>query len=238
MKRLKLAATLWWALAIFALPAAAGEFRLLVLDNAYVKWGDAVLGTGATVTYAFATREIVNSEARNCKDLMPFAALASSAKQPLDRLHAEAREAFASWEQVSGLRFRETSNVDTAGIIIGTETSPGLAFTNVEPAKPTVTARLAAAISDWIASPKGASTRVNAIRQSLICLNPGQTWKIGFDGDLKTYDLRYALTHEIGHAIGLDHPGAAGALMGFRYSETFRGPQSGDIEAAQTLYGK
>jgi hypothetical protein len=234
----RLAATLWWAFVIFALPAASGEFRLLVLDGAFVKWGDPVLGAGATVSYAFATREIANADARNCEDMMPFAELASSTKLPLDHLRAEAREAFSNWEKVSGLRFRETDNLDTAGIIIGTEISMGLAFTNVAPAKPTVTARLAATISDWMKPPGAGPARVNAIRQSLICLNPRQTWKIGFDGDLKTYDVRYALTHEIGHAIGLDHPGAAGALMGFRYSEKFRGPQAGDIEAAQTLYGK
>ena len=59
--------------------------------------------------------------------------------------------------------------------------------------------------------------------EPLICFNPLQKWKVGFDGNLDVYDMRYTLTHEIGHAIGLDHPGAAGALMGFRYDEKLKG---------------
>ena len=88
--------------------------------------------------------------------------------------------------------------------------------------------------------PGTAGSRVLAlrpIRQALICLNPDQPWKIGFDGRLGIYDLRYTLMHEIGHAIGLDHPGASGALMGFRYDEKRDGLAPADIEAAQKLYG-
>jgi hypothetical protein len=70
-----------------------------------------------------------------------------------------------------------------------------------------------------------------------MCLSPEERWKIGFDGDLDVYDLRYALLHEIGHAIGLDHPALAGQLMDFRYLERFRAPQTGDILGAVALYG-
>src|SRR5262249_52397417 len=79
--------------------------------------------------------------------------------------------------------------------------------------------------------------RVKPISRSLICLNPAKRWKIGFDGDLKTYDLRYTLTHEIGHAIGLDHPSGAGSIMGYRYEDRFRQLQPGDVQGAIALYG-
>src|SRR5262249_33151728 len=70
-----------------------------------------------------------------------------------------------------------------------------------------------------------------------ICLNPAKRWKIGFDGDLTVYDLRYTLAHEIGHAIGLDHPVSAGQIMGYRYEEHFRSLQPGDTHGATLLYG-
>jgi len=70
-----------------------------------------------------------------------------------------------------------------------------------------------------------------------LLLNPKEPWKIGFDGNLGVYDLRYTFMHEIGHAIGLDHPGSSGAIMGFRYDEQVRELQPSDIAAAQLLYG-
>lgn len=237
MKSFRLAATLWWALLIFALPATAGEFRLLELDKAFVKWGEPALGKGASVTYAFVTGETVNEDARNCRHMTAFSDLSSSAHLPLPVLKAEARQAFGNWEKVSGLRFRE-ADPDAADILIGIQANPfGLAFTNVEPLKRSAAAAVAATMMDWMSFGGSGAKRVTTIRQSLICLNPEETWKIGFDGNNKTYDVRYALTHEIGHAIGLDHPGASGALMGFRYTEKVRGLQSGDIEAVRTLYG-
>jgi hypothetical protein len=62
-------------------------------------------------------------------------------------------------------------------------------------------------------------------------------WKVGFDGNLKAYDLRYTLAHEIGHAIGLDHPPGPGQIMNYRYEERFRDLQSGDVFGAVALYG-
>jgi hypothetical protein len=62
-------------------------------------------------------------------------------------------------------------------------------------------------------------------------------WKVGFDGNLDVYDLRYTLEHEIGHAIGLDHPSPSGQLMSYRYDEGQSGLQSGDIKGAALLYG-
>ena len=51
------------------------------------------------------------------------------------------------------------------------------------------------------------------------------------------FDLFNVLTHEIGHAIGLDHTGVANSLMNAFYSESFSGPQADDIAGAQFIYG-
>ena len=58
-----------------------------------------------------------------------------------------------------------------------------------------------------------------------------------FDGDIDVYDMRYTLVHEIGHAIGLDHPGPSGQVMSFRYTENFSGLQPGDFHGVRLLYG-
>ena len=57
------------------------------------------------------------------------------------------------------------------------------------------------------------------------------------DVESTTGGLRYTLAHEIGHAIGLDHPNAPGQIMGYRYEESFRDLQPGDLSGAVALYG-
>src|SRR4029078_6182011 len=113
--------------------------------------------------------------------------------------------------------FRETDDPSSAGIVIGAQAVPvGRAFTNVEL--------------------KPGNNDKKVIGRPLLCLNPKQPWKIGFDGRLGVYDLRYTIAHEIGHAIGLDHPSAAGQLMSYRYDEKQTGLQPGDIKGAVLLY--
>lgn len=236
--KLRIAATLWCALALLALPASADNFRLLVLDGSFVKWGEPALGTGAEVTYAFATTELVNDDARNCKRMVPFAKLAVSSGFSMPALETETREAFRTWEKVSNLRFRLVESEDEAEIVIGVEAEPrGLAFTNVAPETLSTAARALEVVKTSLGLSSRSATSVKTIGRSLICLNPYLKWKIGLDGNNETYDVRYALTHEIGHAIGLDHPGASGALMSFRYNEKIDGLQAGDVQAVRTLYG-
>jgi hypothetical protein len=131
----------------------------------------------------------------------------------------EVRAAFDMWQAAINIEFRETDTADEAGILIGSEAEPkGQAFTNVAPVG-------------------SAGAGVDGISQSLICLNPEMRWKIGFDGNLNVYDLRYTMAHEIGHAIGLDHPGPEGPLMSYRYLERARELRAGDVAGAIALYG-
>jgi hypothetical protein len=195
-------------------------FLLLKLDGAYVKWGTPVLGTGATVRYAFVTTDIRFSGVRNCEAMTNLdGPLQKFGIQP-DQIRSETAAAFALWERAANIKFEAASDIEQADILIGGQLLPrGRAFANVS-----------------YRNADGATTR--RIDKSLICLNQTQSWKIGFGGDPNAYDLRYAIAHEIGHAIGLNHPGPSGQLMGFKYSEGFRTLQAGDLDGAVALYGR
>jgi hypothetical protein len=224
-------------------PCAAADHRLLVLEGSWVKWGEPQWGAGATVTYAFASVAQTSPGARNCAVLRPFDELVRKTGLPGRRVESEAQAAFAAWSRVTGLAFVETKAPARADIVIGTQGRPaGRAFTNVElEAGPVAQAPAAergfTGANEPPASDDAEPQGLRAIRKALICFNPLEKWKIGFDGNLDAYDLRYTLTHEIGHAIGLDHPGPTGALMGFRYDEKLKGLTKGDIAAVQRLYG-
>jgi hypothetical protein len=182
-----------------------------------VKWGNPVLGTGATVSYAIVDRNIRSSGARNCGGIGPVDAILSANGVSRGSFEGELRAALGAWSAVANIRFVK-GNPKSANILIGAQLDPrGRAYTNVDYA--------------------GGKGDARSIRKALICLNPGQGWKIGFDGNLDVYDLRYTLLHELGHAIGLDHPTGSGQLMDFRYLEQSRRPQAGDIAGAVGLYG-
>jgi hypothetical protein len=193
------------------------EYRLLKLDGPDVSWYvPASLTNAPPITYAFVKEPQVVPHARNCGAMLaPTHALKPSGiAEP--EFRREVRAAFAMWADVAAIEFREVDDPETAGIVIGAQAKPrGRAFTNVATQSP--------------GSP--------AIAQSLICLNPEKRWKIGFDGNLDVYDIRYTMAHEIGHAIGLDHPGREGQLMSYRYGETSRELTPGDVAGAVAIYG-
>ena len=224
-----LAASLVLAMVSACASARAGEasrgseFRLLELDGRKARWTLPAKGLPATVSYSFLTQPAQFPGARNCDAMLPpEAALGPSHISAAD-FRREVRAAFSTWENAANIKFVETSSIAEAGILIGADAKArGRAFTNV-------------ALKD--AAPGAPTAAVGAIRQSLICLNPRRPWKVGFDGNLDIYDVRFTVTHEIGHAIGLDHPSPEGQLMSFRYVESAHGLQPGDIAGAVALYG-
>lgn len=228
--------------------AGARTFNPLTLDGHVVKWGAPELGTPAHVTYAFAVGPIASTNARNCRAMDALDGLAAAAGVELARLRGEARAAFRLWEDVSGLTFEEVASVGEADIVIGSQSAPrGYAFTNVRHAGEVLRPPLiVSGDSRGLGKPgsraaggqgAAAAPRVSRITEAAVCLNPAHLWKVGFDGDLGTYDLRYTFAHEIGHAIGLDHHIQDPSIMHFKYSEKFRGLQVGDIAGAKWLYG-
>ena len=199
-------------------------FRLLELGGHTVRWTVPQGGLPTKISYAFLTAPMQFPGARNCDAMLPPDAALKPSKLDLADFRREVRAAFATWEQAANVVFVETKSIAEAGILIGADAKArGRAFTNV---------------ALGTKADKELAAGFGAIRQSLICLNPDRPWKIGFDGNLDVYDVRFTITHEIGHAIGLDHPGPEGQLMSFRYVETSRGLQPGDVAGAVTLYGR
>ncbi len=248
-RRLALFACLF-ALIHSSLPSAHA-IDLLRAQGDVVMWAPAPAGSVTVVTYATLTQSYTlpggqrTLSADNCGGMRPFAEIVASSGGISDVMaKVELRAAFDAWESVAGLKFVEVGELEGANIILGAlDGAKGRAFANlslrtgqdIQPIAKALSAPGAARTSPP-AETTGAGT-IAVIEQAYVCFNPSVPWKVGFDGDLDVYDLRYAFMHEIGHAIGLDHPGRSGAIMGFRYDERMRSLQPLDIAAAQWLYG-
>jgi hypothetical protein len=207
------------ALSAMAAPVSADGYQLLVIDGVGVKWGAPELGTGAEVTYGFATAPARFPGAVNCGALVPI--------DPISRLWGDrpegrvelAADAFAMWSDVANLRFRPAAAGETPNILIGFQGEPRrIAFANV-----------------WHDRAEG-TAGVARLTRATICFNPHVRWSVDAAGPGEI-GLMTVLAHEIGHAIGLDHPGAIGALMGYQNQGDFDALMPGDVAGVVALYG-
>lgn len=194
------------------------QFKILKLEGHNVRWQPPASGP-RLISYRIVTDAVESPGARNCRKITRLDGLLASSEISSATLRAEVAAAFRMWEEAADILFREAIGDEPADILIGAQAEPeGWAYADVfyDPASP---------------------EPIKPISRALVCLNPMRPWKVGFDGDLKTYDIRYTVAHEIGHAIGLDHPQGVGQIMGYRYEERFRSLQPGDIRGAVALYG-
>ncbi len=223
---------------------------LLQISGNVLRWEPPAPGAQTKITYAVLTASYsVPADKRvlspdNCAAMRPFADIVSASPGLSEAMaKRELEAAFGAWAAEANLTFVEVGDLGRANIIIGSQDRPaGRAFANLSYRSSQETKPVAKALGEPApaasASPHGDEEKAaSAIEQAYVCLNPASIWKIGFDGNLDIYDLRYTFTHEIGHAIGLDHPDIPGSLMGYRYDEKVRSLQPQDIAAVQNLYG-
>jgi hypothetical protein len=206
---------------LLAAPAAAADYRLLRIDGYQLKWGAPALGTPATVTYGIAAEPAAFPDAINCRELAPFNDIAERSSIAPDRLDDLVAAAFRLWHAVAGVTFRPAQAGAVPDILIGAQARPRrIAFANV-----------------WHDA-EAAAGDIAPLTRATICLNPRVPWQTGpVPAASGALDLRFALAHEIGHAIGLDHPGPSGTLMGYRTQPGLDHLMPGDIAGARALYG-
>lgn len=159
-----------------------------------VKWADAAgssrLGEGAVVRWGFVRHSsdfgpgLRNRDA-HCSRLMPIQRLNPLSREIVER---ETRTAFARWAAETNIIFVEVPQEEADVLIATQEIGYRAAWVNLRVAF--------------------SSEEENAHRivRAAICLNPDALWALYGDSDQDVWDIRVALTHEIGHVIGLDHP--------------------------------
>ena len=174
------------------------------------KWGASQNNgqPGGVVTYSFADRNFSGEFAR-FDDFFE-----------LDIFKKETSLGFAAWEEVCDIRFVLVPDDQNVDIRVG--------WTNID-------------------GPTGVLGRTTvpvagALDSVIIEMDNGEPWFTGGDiasteVDFSSIDFSSTITHEIGHAIGIDHSFADISLMRSGYSSQIFTIQEDDINAAQTIYG-
>ena len=208
------------AIVLAAGVARADGFRLLEISGLQVKWGKPAMGLGAEITYGFATAAAAYPDVLNCPTLAPADRLAAAVGGDTAQFEAIAAAAFDLWSAAADIGFRPARADETPDILIGAQGQPDhIAFANV-----------------WHDRDRAAKG-VAPLTRAVICLNPDRSTGRRTARVPARSTCGTVLAHEIGHAIGLDHPGPTGALMGYRDQGDLDRLMAGDIAGARLLYG-
>lgn len=211
MNRLFAAATLFGAM---VLPLSAAAFVLG--GNLPGKWGNPVMGTGATVTYS------VMPTGTSCVNEDPGCTVtALSAFMPTGYL-GQIQAAFSAWSTVANLTFIQVA--DDGAPAGGPTTSGNLRFGGHIFDGPF------GVLAHAYFPPINGGSFAGDTHYDL-----QENWKIAFGGP--GVDIFQVTAHELGHALGLDHTAVPGSLMNPNYTEAFYGPQADDIAGMQFIYG-
>ena len=190
------------------------------------KWGPPAFGTGATVTWSLMGDGINCSEDFSGCTISDFSSfLPAGFKTAVDA-------AFDAWSVVADLTFVEIADSGTAF------NAPG-ATGDLRLGGHTFFHGVGGVLAHGFFPPVNGTSAAGDVH-----LDSADLWKLG--GETGTiaggpgFDVFQILTHELGHAFGLDHvPDTqyAVSLMCSFYTEAFVGLQGDDIAGAQFIYG-
>jgi hypothetical protein len=138
-------------------------------------------------------------------DRMPLGFRINEAGAPIAGAAAEIRAAFAAWEALIG------SAVDFVDLGTTTATTSCDDRTITVHWSSTAGAR-AQTFPCAVTNADGSQTRVDAD----IAVNPAHPWETQLDLSTPAQDLRWAVMHEIGHVIGLEHIVGCDWIMGVK----------------------
>jgi hypothetical protein len=207
---------------------AADDYRLLKIDGRSVKWGAAQPGTGVALSYAVAVGGESSSGVRNCRQTIGVEPLLKRSRLTRTNFQAALSDALAMWEDAANVRFFRAPSAADADIVIGVQAmASGVAYADV------------ATVPNEI----GGTDRIT---KGIVCLSAEPLWVTRVcgtaalrnrSGGQDAHCLKYALAHEIGHVLGLDHPGPSGELMSFSENSGISTLQPGDVLGITALYG-
>jgi len=206
---------------------ADDAFRLLQIDGHSVKWGAPVLGQGAIISYTVIKGPSKITGNVNCRSITGIETLLAHSQMTRSAFDHELAAALAMWQSAANIRFVPARHAAKADIVFSAEAQPdGIGYADV-------------------ALAGNGERNVSRLKRGIVCLNPEIRWNTGAKWDADSapesnpgVQLRYALAHEIGHVLGLDHPGPEGELMSFEYGPRLDGLKPGDMAGIAALYGK
>lgn len=202
--------------------AVIGALAAPMAASAYVlgptspgKWGSPVFGTGATVTWSYMASGVDCSADGGgvCSSFASF--------MPVG-FEAAVNAAFAAWASVADLTFMQIADGGEAFNAPGTSGDIRLGGHTFDGPSGT--------LAHGYYPPVNGDTAAGDIH-----FDTAESWKLGWGGP--GFNIYQVLSHELGHALGLDHTAVPNSLMNPFYTEAFMGPQADDIAGMQYIYG-
>lgn len=134
---------------------------------------------------------------------------ASASIKPGSDVSGAIRRALAHWSAAANIQFIQSSS-KAESISAPNSGGDGVSLLTIAPTSENL-APFAGAGAETSGRTRLFYAENGQITEADIALNPTQQFST--DGTFGTYDLEATLTHEVGHLLGLEHSGVAGATM-------------------------